>query len=55
MGTPAWRYTMAPAVKTFLHGQDFSGKTVIPFMTGGGWPGHAIKAMKRACPGAAFA
>ena len=55
VGTPTWWYTMAPAVKTFLHGQDFSGKTVIPFMTNGGWPGHVIKDMKKACPGAAFA
>ena len=54
VGTPTWWYTMAPAVKTFLHGQDFSGKTVVPFMTNGGWPGHVIKDMKAACPGADF-
>lgn len=28
VGTPTWWYTMAPAVKTFLHGQNFAGKTV---------------------------
>ena len=39
METPTWWYTMAPVVRTFLHTQDFSGKTVIPFMTNGGWPG----------------
>ena len=55
VGTPTWWYTMAPAVKTFLHSQDFSGKTVVPFMTNGGWPGHVIKDMKAACPGADFA
>ena len=55
VGTPTWWYTMAPAVRTFLHGQDFTGKTVIPFMTNGGWPGHVIKDMKRACTGAEFA
>lgn len=49
VGTPTWWYTMAPAVKTFLHGQDFAGKTVVPFMTNGGWPGHVIKDMKKAC------
>lgn len=43
---------MAPAVKTFLHQQDFTGKTVVPFMTNGGWPGHVIKDMKAACKGA---
>ena len=33
VGTPTWWYTMAPAVKTFLHQQNFTGKTVVPFMT----------------------
>ena len=37
---------MAPAVLTFLTTNDFTGKTVIPFMTNGGWPGHVIKDMK---------
>lgn len=55
VGTPTWWYTMAPAVLTFLHGHDFTGKTVVPFMTNGGWPGHVIKDMKKACPGAEFA
>lgn len=55
VGTPTWWYTMAPAVLIFLHGQNFTGKTVIPFMTNGGWPGHVIKDMKKACPGAEFA
>ena len=55
VGTPTWWYTMAPAVKTFLHQNDFTGKTVVPFMTNGGWPGHVIKDMKNACPGAEFA
>lgn len=55
IGTPTWWYTMAPAVRTFLHQQNFSGKTVIPFMTNGGWPGHTIADMKTACRGAAFA
>lgn len=52
VGTPTWWYTMAPAVLTFLHSQDWTGKTVVPFMTNGGWPGHVIKDMKAACPGA---
>ena len=55
VGTPTWWYTMAPAVKTFLHQNDFTVKTVVPFMTNGGWPGHVIKDMKKACPGAEFA
>ena len=55
VGTPTWWYTMVPAVLTFLHGHDFTGKTVVPFMTNGGWPGHVIKDMKNACRGADFA
>lgn len=54
VGTPTWWYTMAPAVLTFLRGQDWQGKTVIPFMTNAGWPGHVIEDMKRACAGASF-
>lgn len=55
VGTPTWWYTMVPAVLTFLSAQDFTGKTVIPFMTNGGWPGHVIKDMKANCKGAEFA
>ena len=52
VGTPTWWYTMAPAVRTFLKENDFSGKTVIPFMTNGGWPGHVIRDMESLCKGA---
>ena len=55
IGTPTWWYTMAPAVLTFLTENDWKGKTVIPFMTHGGWPGHVLKDMKKACGGAEFA
>ena len=55
IGTPTWWYTMAPAVKTFLNANDWNGKTVIPFMTNGGWPGHVIKDIEKACEGAEFA
>lgn len=43
---------MAPAVRTFIEENDFKGKTVIPFMTNGGWAGHVIKDMADACKGA---
>ena len=52
VGTPTWWYTMAPAVRTYLHSENFDGKTVVPFMTNGGWPGHVIKDIKAACKGA---
>ena len=54
IGTPTWWYTMAPAVLTFLHSQNWTGKTVVPFMTNGGWPGHVIDDIKKACKGAEF-
>lgn len=54
IGTPTWWYTMAPAVLTFLESEDWSGKTVIPFMTNGGWPGHVIEDIKKCCRGARF-
>lgn len=46
VGTPTWWYTMAPAVSTFLHAADLAGKTVVPFMTCGGWPGTVIDDME---------
>lgn len=42
VGTPTWWYTMAPAVFTFLHQQDWNRKIVVPFQTHGGWPGHVL-------------
>lgn len=36
VGTPAWWYTMAPAVMTFLSNNSFEGKTIVPFITHGG-------------------
>lgn len=54
VGTPTWWYTMAPAVLTFLMSHNWQDKTVIPFMTDGGWPGHVIEDIKKSCPGATF-
>lgn len=45
VGSPTWWYRMAPVVLSFLSGNDFSGKTVVPFMTNAGWPGSVIKDM----------
>lgn len=52
VGTPTWWYTMTPAVLSFFRSHDLSGKTVIPFMTNGGWPGHVIKDMTKEAKGA---
>ncbi len=52
VGTPTWWYTMAPAVLSYLSSQNWEGKTIIPFMTDGGWPGHVIRDIKKICKGA---
>jgi len=44
LGTPAWWYTLAPAVKTFLKDNDFLNKTIVPFITHGGGGGYTIDA-----------
>lgn len=52
LGTPVWWYTFAPAMNSFLHDADLSGKTVYPFATNGGWLGHTFQDLKKACQGA---
>lgn len=52
LGTPVWRYTFAPAMNSFLHSADLSGKTVYPFATNGGWLGHTFRDFEKACRGA---
>lgn len=53
LGTPVWWYTFAPAVKTALSTGDWTGKTVYPFATNGGWIGHTFQDVEKACAGAA--
>ena len=48
IGSPTWWYAPAPVVMSFLEGNDLSGKTVVPFITNAGWPGHAIEDMTKA-------
>lgn len=52
VGTPTWWYTMAPAIKTFFSTTNLAGKTVVPFMTNGGWPGSVIDDMQASATGA---
>lgn len=42
VGTPAWWYEMAPAVKTFLSENNFENKTIVPFITHGGGGKYTI-------------
>ena len=55
LGTPVWWYTFAPAMSSFLHQYDLSGKRVFPFATNGGWLGHTLRDFAKACPGAEVA
>lgn len=56
VGYPNWWSSMPMPVFTFLESYDFSGKTVIPFIThGGGGAGHSLSDMKRTIPGAQVA
>lgn len=52
VGTPVWWYHMTPAVASFLNQYDFTGKTVLPFVTHGGWPGTAAEDIAKAAKGA---
>lgn len=47
LGTPTWWYTMAPAMRTCISENDFTGKKIILFTTHGGWPGSAVKNMEK--------
>ena len=53
VGSPNWFNTIVPPVMTFLSGRDFTGKTIVPFMThGGGGLGKSVQDVKRLAPGA---
>ncbi len=51
IGSPIWWYNFAPAVKTFLKENDFSGKKVALFVTHGGYgPGSSFQTLQDLCP-----
>ena len=51
VGSPCWWGTVAPAVASFLSAYDFSGKTVILFMThGGSGLGRSVAHIRELCP-----
>ena len=51
IGSPCWWGTIANPVRTFLNGNSFEGKTVIPFMTNGS-SGNRLQEVKSLCKGA---
>ncbi|PZX11749.1 flavodoxin [Breznakibacter xylanolyticus] len=55
VGSPNWWNTFAPPVATFLTSHDFSGKTIVPFITHeGSRMGRSEADMKKLCPKATF-
>lgn len=48
-GSPCWWGSIANPLRTFLHQNDFAGKTVIPFMTHG-TSGICIQDIPKLCP-----
>ncbi|MFT3739670.1 MAG: flavodoxin [Breznakibacter sp.] len=55
VGSPNWWSTIAPPVATFLGSHDFSGKTIVPFMTHEGTKmGSSEADMKKSCPKSIF-
>ena len=53
VGSPNWCSTIAPPVATFLSKYDFSGKTILPFITyGGSGLGKSLEDIKTLSPNA---
>lgn len=53
VGSPCWWATIAPPLATFLAGYDWSGKTVVPFMTHeGSRMGRSEEDIRKLCAGA---
>jgi len=53
VGSPNWWSTIAPPVATFLSGYNFSGKTILPFITHeGSRLGRSADDIKKLCPDA---
>lgn len=55
IGSPNWWSTIAPAVVTFLSTGDFTGKTLVPFVThGGGGMARCETDARKLCPKASW-
>lgn len=53
LGFPVWGETVPPAVRTLLSLHDWRGKTLIPFITHGGYgPGDCQAQLAKRAPGA---
>lgn len=53
LGFPIWGETAPPVIRSFLAAHDFAGKTIIPFITHGGYgPGYSLAVVAAHAPGA---
>lgn len=51
VGFPTWGMQLPPPMKSFLRQYDFSGKTIIPFNSNGGYGiGSTFQTVKELCP-----
>jgi flavodoxin len=56
LGFPIWGMTTPPPIRTFLSRHDLSGKTLVPFITHGGYgTGQSLAVLRRMAPGARLA
>lgn len=53
LGFPIWGETAPPPIRSFLAAHDFKGKTIIPFITHGGYGlGNSLSVLAAHAPGA---
>ena len=53
IGFPIWWYVAPTIINTFVESYDFSGKTIVPFVTSGGsGMGKTVEVLKSLCPSA---
>ncbi len=56
LGFPIWGGSLPAPMRSYLSGHDLSGKTVLPFITHGGYgAGNAMAEVRRLAPAATFA
>jgi flavodoxin len=56
LGFPIWGMTAPSPVRSFLSSHDLSGKTIVPFITHGGYgQGDSIEIVRRHAPGSEIA
>ena len=51
LGFPIWGETAPPVIRSFLSQHDLSGKTLVPFITHGGYgPGRSMAVVREHAP-----